>query len=291
MTAPPMESVTRIHTVRERVAAWRLQHAKVALVPTMGNLHKGHLSLVAQARERARRVIVSIFVNPLQFGPNEDFERYPRTLEHDTEMLKDAGVDVLFHPTTFEIYPVGHERSTVVDVADLSSILCGAFRPGHFAGVATVVNKLFNIVQPDVALFGEKDYQQLTIIRRMVADLCLPLEIVAVPTTRDHDGLAMSSRNRYLTPAERNRAPQLYEMLKAARRRIEGGARDFDTIQKEGMHALEVAGFSPDYVAVRQANDLQPPREASRELVILAAAYLGKARLIDNVRATLVARQ
>lgn len=285
-----MESVTRIHTLRERVAAWRLQHRKIALVPTMGNLHKGHLSLIAQAQQHAPRVIVSVFVNPLQFGPSEDFDQYPRTLEHDTEMLQKASTDLLFHPSTFEIYPVGHERSTLVDVPELSGILCGAFRPGHFTGVATVVNKLFNIVQPDVAVFGEKDYQQLTIIRRMVADLCLPIEIVGVPTLRDHDGLAMSSRNRYLTPEERSRAGQLYEMLKNARRRIESGERDFDSIQKEGMRTLEAARFMPEYVAVRQANDLQPPREASRDLVVLAAARLGKARLIDNIKTSLVAK-
>ena len=286
-----MESVTRIHTLRERVAGWRQQKLKVGFVPTMGNLHKGHISLVAQAQERAQRVVVSIFVNPLQFGAGEDFDHYPRTLEHDTEMLQKVGADVLFHPGTFEIYPVGHERTTVVDVPELSGILCGAFRPGHFAGVATVVNKLFNIVQPDVAVFGEKDYQQLTIIRRMAADLCLPIEIVGVPTLRDHDGLALSSRNRYLSPEQRSVAPQLHQALMAARKRIEAGERHYDVVQTEGMKALEAAGFTPDYFAVRQASDLQPPREASRELVILAAARLGKARLIDNLKLTLIERR
>ena len=283
-----MESVTRIHTLREHVAAWRQQRLRVGFVPTMGNLHKGHVSLVAQAQDRADRVVASIFVNPLQFGPSEDFEHYPRTLEHDTQMLQEVGADLLFHPSTLEIYPVGHERTTVVDVPELSGILCGAFRPGHFAGVATVVNKLFNIVQPDVAVFGEKDYQQLTIIRRLVADLCMPIEIVGVPTLRDPDGLALSSRNRYLTPAERATAPHLHEMLKTARKRIESGERDFDAIQKDGVRALEAARFQPEYVAIRQADDLQPPREGSRELVILAAGRLGKARLIDNIKATLV---
>jgi pantoate--beta-alanine ligase len=283
-----MESVTQIHTVRERVAAWRERKLKIAFVPTMGNLHEGHVALVAQARERADRVIVSIFVNPLQFGPNEDFAQYPRTPEHDTEMLQKASTDLLFHPGTFEIYPVGHERTTLVDVPELSGILCGAFRPGHFAGVATVVCKLLNIVQPDVALFGEKDYQQLMIIRRLVTDLCMPIEIVGAPTLRDPDGLALSSRNRYLTVEERARAPRLYEMLKAVRKRIEGGERDYETLQKEGVGALESAGMQPQYVAVRQASDLQPPREETRELVVLAAARLGKARLIDNLKVTLL---
>jgi pantoate--beta-alanine ligase len=283
-----MESITRIHTVRERVAQWRQQKQRIAFVPTMGNLHRGHISLVAQARERADRVVVSIFVNPLQFGPNEDFGAYPRTIEHDTELLTKASADLLFHPGTFEIYPVGHERTTVVDVPELSGILCGAFRPGHFAGVATVVTKLFNIVQPDVAVFGEKDYQQLVIIQRLAADLCLPIEIVGVPTLRDHDGLALSSRNRYLTPGQRNTAPRLHEALKAAKQRIQSGERDYEAIQKNGHHALELAGFQPDYFAIRQAADLAPIREASRELVILAAARLGKARLIDNVKVTLV---
>jgi len=285
-----MESITRIHTLRERVSAWHQQKLKVALVPTMGNLHKGHVSLVAQAQELADRVIVSIFVNPLQFGPSEDFDQYPRTLEHDTEMLQKVGADVLFHPGTFEIYPVGHERTTVVDVPELAGILCGAFRPGHFAGVATVVCKLFNIAQPDVVVFGEKDYQQLTIIRRMVADLCMPIEVVGVPTLREPDGLAMSSRNRYLTQGQRALAPKLHDMLRAARKRIESGDRNFDQIQSEGMHTLELAGFKPEYVAVRQAADLQPPRASTRDFVILAAGRLGKARLIDNVRISVIER-
>lgn len=283
-----MESVTRIHTLRERVAAWRERKLKVAFVPTMGNLHKGHVALVAQAQERADRVIVSIFVNPLQFGPNEDFAQYPRTLEHDTEMLEKVSTDLLFHPGTLEIYPVGHERTTLVDVPELSGILCGAFRPGHFAGVATVVCKLLNVVQPDVALFGEKDYQQLMIIRRLVTDLCMPIEIVGAPTLRDPDGLALSSRNRYLTAEERERAPRLCEMLKSVRKRIEGGERDYDALQADGMRALESAGMQPQYVAVRQAADLQPPRLATRELVVLAAARLSKARLIDNLKVTIV---
>lgn len=285
-----MESVTRIQPLRERVAAWRQQKLRVAFVPTMGNLHEGHVSLVAQARQRADRVVVSIFVNPLQFGPNEDFARYPRTPGHDIELLEKASADLLFHPETLEIYPVGHERTAVVDVPDLSGILCGAFRPGHFAGVATVVTKLFNIVQPDVAVFGEKDYQQLMIIRRLAEDLCMPLEIVGMPTLRDDDGLALSSRNRYLTPAQRKIAPRLYEALQAARQRIRDGDRNYDQIRHAGMRALEAAGFKPDYFDIRQAADLQPLRESSRELVILAAGRLGNARLIDNVKVGLFER-
>lgn len=283
-----MESITRIQTLRERVAAWRQRELKVAFVPTMGNLHRGHVALVAQARERAERVVVSIFVNPLQFGPNEDFAQYPRTPEQDSEMLEQASADVLFHPGTLEIYPGGHERTTLVDVPELTGILCGAFRPGHFAGVATVVCKLLNIVQPDVALFGEKDFQQLMIIRRLVTDLCMPMEIVGAPTLRDTDGLALSSRNRYLSAQERTRAPRLYEMLEGLRRRIEAGDRGYEEMQAQGMGALEHAGMQPQYVAVRQASDLQLPDAATRDLVVLAAARLGKARLIDNVRVTIV---
>lgn len=272
--------------MRERLAGWRQQKLRVGLIPTMGNLHKGHVSLVAQMQERVDKVVVSAFINPLQFGPNEDYAQYPRTLEHDTQALQKVSADVMFHPGVFEMYPVGHERSTLVDVPELSGILCGAFRPGHFAGVATVVAKLFNIVQPDVAVFGEKDYQQLIIVKRLVADLCLSVEIVAAPTVRDHDGLALSSRNRFLNRGERDTAPRLYEALKVAKQRVQNGEKDFEAIQQAGMKTLEHAGFEPDYFAIRQAADLQPVRESSKEVVILAAARLGKTRLIDNIKVT-----
>jgi pantoate--beta-alanine ligase len=252
----------------------------------MGNLHQGHISLINEARRRSDRVIVSIFVNPSQFGPTEDYALYPRTPHEDTELLDKAVVDMLFHPDVAEMYPGGHERGAVVDVPQLTGILCGAFRPGHFVGVATVVTKLLGIVQPHIAVFGEKDYQQLTIVRRLVEDLCLPVEIVGAPTLRERDGLAMSSRNRYLSPAERKIAPRIYQALLGAKERIEKGDDDFKAIERTGASSLEAAGLVPQYFAVVQANDLQPANTRSRELVILVAARLGKARLIDNVRAT-----
>jgi pantoate--beta-alanine ligase len=283
-----MQTVNRIATLREELRAWRKAGLKVALVPTMGNLHKGHMSLVAHAQDHADRVVVSVFVNPLQFGPTEDFNDYPRTLEKDKELLSKVNANLLFAPPVYEIYPAGHERTTTIDVPDLSGILCGAFRPGHFAGVATVVAKLLNIVAPDVAVFGEKDYQQLIVIRRMVADLCLPVEILGAPIVRDHDGLALSSRNKYLNPRERNIAPRLQESLKLAKQRIETGETDFEAIQQSGMQMLERTGFQPDYFAIRQAVDLAPLRADSRDLVVLAAARIGRARLIDNVHAHVI---
>jgi pantoate--beta-alanine ligase len=283
-----MRTVTRIATVRDEVRAWRAAGLKVALVPTMGNLHKGHMSLVAHAQEHADKVVVSVFVNPLQFGPNEDYAEYPRTLEHDQQLLAKVETDLVFAPPVHEIYPAGHERTTTVEVPDLSGILCGAFRPGHFTGVATVVTKLLNIVAPDVAVFGEKDYQQLIVIRRLVADLCVPVEILGGPTIRDHDGLALSSRNKYLSSRERDLAPKLYESLNMAKQRIEKGEHDFEAIQQNGMQVLGRAGFHPDYFTIRQAADLAPLRADSRDLIVLAAARLGKARLIDNVRAHVI---
>jgi pantoate--beta-alanine ligase len=279
-----METITRIRALRERVSTWRQLGLTVGFVPTMGNLHQGHLSLISEARRRSDHVIVSIFVNPSQFGPAEDYALYPRTPQEDTELLDKAMVDLLFHPSVEEMYPGGHERGAVVDVPQLSGILCGAFRPGHFAGVATVVTKLLGIVQPHVAVFGEKDYQQLTIVKRVVEDLCLPVEIVGAATLRERDGLAMSSRNRYLTPAEREVAPRLHQSLVSAQERIAGGDRNFEAIERSGMRALEAGGLVPQYFAVVDADTLRVPADKSRELVILAAAKLGKARLIDNVR-------
>lgn len=249
----------------------------------MGNLHAGHLQLVERARGSARRVVVSIYVNPMQFGENEDLAGYPRTLEQDRAALEGRGVDLLFTPADGEVYPLGHWASTRVEVPGLSDILCGAHRPGHFIGVATVVCKLFNMVRPDVAVFGEKDYQQLLVIRRMTADLCLALDIVSVATVREADGLAMSSRNAYLSVQERRRVPLLYRVLCQARERIRGGERDYGAVEADARRALREAEFHPDYVSVRRAADLEVPGAEDRHLVVLAAAALGKARLIDNI--------
>ena len=270
--------------MRERVRGWRREGRRVAFVPTMGNLHPGHVSLIEAARRRGERFVASIFVNPMQFGPNEDFAHYPRTPQQDAHMLAAAGCNLMFTPEVNEIYPHGAERATRVEVPGLSRILDGEFRPGHFEGVSTVVAKLFHIVEPDVAVFGEKDFQQLTIIRRMVADLCMPVEIVAAPTVRDSDGLAMSSRNQYLTAEERALAPKIYATLQAAANRMRSGDVDFASIEHSGLQALESAGFRLDYFCVRQAADLGTPAPAARELVVLTAVRLGRARLIDNVQ-------
>jgi pantoate--beta-alanine ligase len=279
-----METVTTIAAVRERVRRWHGEGRRVAFVPTMGNLHAGHVSLIETARRHGDRFVASIFVNPMQFGPNEDFAHYPRTPAQDSRMLADAGCDLMFMPDVAEIYPNGPDRATRVEVPGLSSILDGEFRPGHFEGVATVVAKLFHIVDPDVAVFGEKDFQQLTIIRRMVADLCMPVTIIAAPTVREPDGLAMSSRNQYLTDDERRQAPVIHQTLLAALERLQAGERDFDAIERTGVAALERAGFRPDYFAVRRADDLSGPDGDTRHLVILTAARLGRARLIDNLQ-------
>jgi pantoate--beta-alanine ligase len=282
-----MVTVELISALREQVRQWRADGARIGFVPTMGSLHEGHRSLLEVARQRSDRVIASVFVNPLQFGPGEDFERYPRTPEDDQRLLADAGCDLLFLPGVKEIYPDNRESATRVTVKALSEILCGAVRPGHFDGVATVVAKLFGIVQPDLAVFGEKDYQQLAIIRRMTADLDLPVEIVGAPTVRSPDGLAMSSRNRYLSEAERAVAPRIYETLRAVATRIEAGERTFAALEAHGVAELRAARMQPDYFEIRDAQTLLEPSRKSRELVILTAARLGKARLIDNLRATL----
>jgi pantoate--beta-alanine ligase len=281
-----MQPVARPNELRALVAAWRRAGERVAFVPTMGNLHAGHGSLVGRAAELADRVIVSIFVNPLQFGPNEDFAAYPRTPDDDRRVLESMNVDVLFVPEVGDIYPRGQESTARVHVPVIEDILCGAFRPGHFMGVATVVTKLLNIVQPDVAVFGEKDYQQLLIIRRATLDLCMPMEIVGVPTWREPDGLAMSSRNRYLSDADRAAAPAIHTELQRARAAIESGASDFAELGRRGAEALRNAGFRPDYFEIRDAATLDEAGAQSRELVILTAARIGRARLIDNVRAS-----
>ena len=281
-----METVTTIAAVRERVRAWHREGHRVAFVPTMGNLHPGHVSLIEVARQRGERFVASIFVNPMQFGPNEDFAHYPRTPREDEHMLAQAGCDLMFMPEVTEIYPNGPARATRVEVPGLSRILDGEFRPGHFEGVSTVVAKLFHIVEPEIAVFGEKDFQQLAIIRRMVADLCMRVEILGAPTVRDADGLALSSRNQYLTSAERELAPTIYATLKAAAVRLTGGDADFASIERSGLRALEAAGLRSDYFAVREARDLNPPGAGERELVVLTAARLSRARLIDNIRVT-----
>lgn len=279
-----MQTITRIGELRDLVREWRLARESIAFVPTMGNLHAGHASLVGAAHLHGRRVVASVFVNPLQFGPSEDFAAYPRTPDEDSQLLAGLGADVLFLPTVEEMYPDGAAGSTIVDVPDLSGILCGSFRPGHFRGVATVVVKLLNLVQPDVAIFGEKDYQQLTVIRRVVEDLCLPVRIVGAPTVRAEDGLALSSRNRYLNDEERARAPQLYRAIDRARRRLESGEGDIDAIEREGLESLRAAGFRPDYFEVRMAGTLGRPQGRNVDVVVLAAARLSRARLIDNLQ-------
>ena len=279
-----MQTITRIAELRATVTRWRLARESIAFVPTMGNLHMGHASLMSAAHLHGRRVISSIFVNPMQFGPSEDFSAYPRTPDDDSNLLGEYGVDALFHPTVEEMYPSGSVGSTVVDVPGLTDILCGVFRPGHFQGVATVVVKLLCLVQPDVAIFGEKDFQQLTVIRRVVDDLNLPVKIVGAPTVRADDGLALSSRNRYLSVTERAAAPAMYRALDKARRRVEAGDMDYAGMQAAGLDELAQAGFRPEYFEVRTV-DRRGGRTASDvHVVVLAAGRIGKARLIDNIQ-------
>jgi len=268
--------------VRDAVRQWRNEGLAVAFVPTMGHLHAGHLSLVAHARERADRVVASIFVNPTQFGENEDFDAYPRTLEEDSGKLEAGGCDLLFAPEVEEVYPYGPGGTTHITVPALANTLCGEVRPGHFDGVATVVVRLFNMVPADVAVFGEKDFQQLQIIRRLVKDLAIPVEVVGAPTIREADGLAMSSRNAYLDSQERQAAPALYRALQEAARRVAGGEQATEA-EKIGLEALAQAGFRPDYVAVRGAEDLAVPVPDNRPWRVFGAGWLGQARLIDNL--------
>ncbi|WP_028081363.1 pantoate--beta-alanine ligase [Solimonas soli] len=277
-----MKTVHSIAELRAQLDAWRREGARIALTPTMGNLHRGHLRLVEAARARAERVVASVFVNPLQFGPNEDFDRYPRTLAADAAHLASAGCDLLFAPSVAEMYPRGRDGFTTISVPRYADVLEGHFRPGHFDGVATVVNILLNLVTPDVALFGEKDYQQLLVIRQMVEDLHLPIEIVGVPTEREPDGLALSSRNQYLQPQERAQAAQLYAGLRRIADALRRGERDFAALCARETAALEAAGFRPQYVTVRRP-DLSEPVAADRDFRILLAAFLGNTRLIDNI--------
>lgn len=272
-----------IEILRDHIARWRGEGARIGFVPTMGNLHAGHLRLIEVAREHCACVVASIFVNPLQFGPGEDFARYPRTPDADCMALERAGTDLAFMPDVPTMYPRPLEYMTRVAVPELSAILEGAHRPGHFDGVTTVVARLFNLVQPDVAVFGEKDWQQFAIIRRMVADLGWPIELVGVPTVREPDGLAMSSRNGYLSATERQQAPQLQRELATVAAAVRAGERDYGALCADAMRHLKMAGWRVDYVELRDAATLAGPTSDSRRLVVLGAAWLGTTRLIDNV--------
>jgi len=279
-----MPTFARAAELRAFLSAPRRNSKRVALVPTMGNLHAGHFSLVELARERADIVVASVFVNPTQFGPNEDFSRYPRTPEADTDGLADHGCDALLMPAVDEMYPYGPAQTVRVSVPGFNNILEGAVRPGHFEGVATVVAKLFNLVQPDVAVFGQKDYQQLLVIQRMTRDLAYPIEIVGAPTRREANGLAMSSRNQYLSAAERDQAGLIHVTLQRMRQAVREGNESLPEIEAVAVSVLREAGFAPDYAAIRRADDLGLPDAAERRgLVALIAARLGPARLIDNL--------
>lgn len=273
-----MDVIRDITTLQERLA----NRGRIAFVPTMGNLHAGHIALVELARQRGDCVVTSIFVNPLQFGANEDLSSYPRTLQEDCDKLAAAGCDVVFTPDEATLYPKPQE--VFVEPSGIANVLCGAMRPGHFRGVATVVLKLFNLVQPQVAIFGNKDFQQLFIIRQMVEQLAMPVEIVAGDTIREADGLAMSSRNGYLKPAERLEAPRLYRALQQVVLAVQGGRRDFTAIQQQTAQYLTQLGWMVDYIEVRSAASLLAPAPEQQQLVALGAARLGKTRLIDNIQ-------
>lgn len=268
--------------LRQQIRRLRMEGKRVALVPTMGNLHDGHMKLVDEAKARADVVVVSIFVNPMQFDRPEDLARYPRTLQEDCEKLNKRKVDLVFAPSVKEIYPNGTETHTYVDVPDLSTMLEGASRPGHFRGVSTIVSKLFNLVQPDIACFGEKDFQQLALIRKMVADMGFDIEIVGVPIMRAKDGLALSSRNGYLTAEQRKIAPGLYKVLSSIADKLQAGERDLDEIITIAGQELNEKGFRADDIQIRDADTLLEVSETSKRAVILVAAWLGDARLIDN---------
>lgn len=278
-----MNVVKTIADLRAAVTRARGEGKRIGFVPTMGNLHAGHIALVKKAGQRAEFVVASIFVNPLQFGPNEDLASYPRTLTADQEKLFEAGCHLLFAPGVEEMYPHGQAKQTIVRVPGVSEGLCGGSRPGHFDGVSTVVSKLFNMVLPDLAVFGQKDFQQLAVIRTMVRDLNMPIQIIGEPIVRAEDGLALSSRNGYLNPDERATAPALFRTLTQLAQTIHGGDRDYPTLVAQGRQMLQDAGLRPDYLEVRDATNLQPAAADTREVVILAAAYLGKTRLIDNL--------
>ncbi|MGF1747346.1 pantoate--beta-alanine ligase [Vibrio cionasavignyae] len=277
-----MHTFADIAELREQIAQFKREQRRIAFVPTMGNLHEGHLTLVRKAREQADIVVASIFVNPMQFERADDLNNYPRTLEEDLSKLSAEGVDIVFTPTPEIMYPHGLDKQTFVEVPGISSMLEGASRPGHFRGVSTIVAKLFNIVQPDVACFGEKDYQQLALIRQMVNDLAMNIEIIGVPTVREMDGLAMSSRNGYLTMDERQRAPVLAKTMRWISSAIRGGRDDYASIIEDANDQLRAADLQPDEIFIRDAQSLQVISEESTQAVILMSAYLGQARLIDN---------
>ena len=276
-----MQTIISIAELREQLKYIRHTGKKIILVPTMGNLHEGHLSLVRQAQTLADYVVVSIFVNPTQFVVGEDFDAYPRTLDDDLHLLDQLNVNLVFTPNTSEIYPHADSITTEVTVPELDSIYCGEFRPGHFKGVATIVTKLFNIVQPDMAIFGEKDYQQLLVIRSLVKNLDIPIEIIGSPTVREEDGLAMSSRNRYLNKTERKKAPVLYAAISKVAEAIEKGEQDLEKLEKQAVSDLEQAGFKPEYVQICDTETLKKP--INQGFIVICAAWLGNARLIDNV--------
>jgi len=279
-----MNIANSVDELRAVVAGWRRAGETISFVPTMGNLHDGHITLLLKARELATRSVVSIFVNPIQFGRGEDYAKYPSTLESDKQKLQAAGLDLLFAPDLNELYPGGIEEDTRVTVPGLSSILCGQYRPGHFSGVATVVTKLLMNVQPDLALFGDKDYQQVMVIKQMVHDLLMPVKILGQPIVREADGLAMSSRNSYLNAAERALAPQIFQAMNRAREKTLLQNTSLIAIETAGMAELAAAGFRPEYFSIRRAQDLSAPQLGDTTLQLLVAAWLGPARLIDNLR-------
>jgi len=281
--------IESISELRKEISQQKKLGKEIILVPTMGNLHEGHLQLIDLAKKQGGFVLCSIFVNPTQFGENEDFDAYPRTLEPDQEKLNKRACDLLFFPKTVEIYPKGLNKNqlTLVRVPGISEVLCGSSRPGHFDGVATVVSKLFNLVLPDIAIFGEKDRQQLAIIRALTEDLNFPIKIIGAPITRESNGLAMSSRNGYLSEAEKQQATLIYHLIQDTKNKIENGNRDFIELQKQAAHQLNTQGFKTDYFEIRSSSNLTPATQEDTELSILVAAYLGKTRLIDNIAFTL----
>lgn len=278
-----MNKVSTVAELGQQISTWKRAGKRIAFVPTMGNLHQGHLSLVSKAKKLADIVIVSIFVNPLQFDDKADLSAYPRTLDADIQQLSDVECDAVFTPAADVMYPNGMDEQTRIIVPGMDDKLCGKARPGHFDGVATIVTKLLNMVQADVAVFGEKDYQQLLLIKKMVADLDLAVEIVGLPTFREQSGLAMSSRNQYLTEPQRIQAAEIYRILNAIKTEIEKGEADFITLEQQAIDELKQLGFEPDYVDIRHAGNLEPAKSSDKVLRILLAARLGKARLIDNI--------
>ncbi len=282
-----MNTLHTIAQLRAAVSRARQEGKRIGLVPTMGNLHAGHIALVEKALQRTDYVVVSIFVNPMQFGAGEDLDSYPRTLPEDQAKLHEIGTHMIFAPNVSEMYPEGMEGHTRVAVPVVSEGLCGSSRPGHFEGVATVVSKLLNIVQPDLAIFGQKDFQQLAVIRKMAHDLCMPVQIMGEPTVRAADGLALSSRNGYLSAEQRSNAPQLYQALQQIAAKLQAGRRDFSAVIEEARVQLLAAGLQPDYLDLRDAHNLQPADPQTKDVVALAAAFLGTTRLIDNLQFSL----